>query len=104
MLRRTLLSLVNLAVLAAVTTVWLTLPAYSTYAVYGCLGWIVAALALMYSAWGNRPVGATAAPAPLATGTSGGGPGALDFCIYCGTTFGPGATRCAACGRAARPA
>jgi hypothetical protein len=101
MLLRTFLSLVNLGVLFSTLTIWLLLPGLSTYALYACLAWVVLAFALMYSSWGNRPIGATpriagGGSAPLAPGI--GGP--LDFCIFCGTTLPVGATRCPACGHA----
>jgi hypothetical protein len=111
LLARTLLSLVNLGVLGATLAVWFTLPQYANYALYACLGWVVVAFALMYSAWGNRPFGA---PAPVGAGGAspagaGGAPGSLavpslppvDFCIYCATTLPVGASRCPACGHAA---
>jgi len=107
---RTVLSFVNLAVLGATLTIWFVFPAYSTYALYACLGWVVAAFVLMYSAWGNRPVGLAARSAPAGSGplpsrnpSAGGGGGRstvppVDFCIYCGTHLPASAVRCGACG------
>ncbi len=115
MLARTFLSLVNLAVLSVTVVVWFVAPLpYSTYALYGCLAWVVVAFAMMYSAWGNRPLGipARSAPAgaPLPSGPTGGGRGAgvggagplapLDFCIYCAASLPANAGRCPACGHA----
>ena len=110
MLVRTFLSLVNLAVLFSTLSVWLLLPAYSTYALYGCLGWVVVAFAVMYSAWGNRPFRAPARATAAGGGaaSSGGGVGAggaggappIDFCIYCAASLPAGASRCPACGHA----
>ena len=111
MLARTFLSLVNLAVLGGTLTVWFAFPAWSTYALYACLAWVVVAFALMYSAWGNRPFGVgtpaatTAGPgARLAGGGAAGGTPAalppLDFCIYCGSFLPVGASQCPACGHA----
>lgn len=105
MLVRTLLAVVNLGVLSVTLAVWVLLPAYSEYALYGCLGWVVAALVLMYSTWGNRRIGGSAdgptSGAPLAggTGTATGLP-PLDFCIYCAAPMPAGASRCPACGHA----
>jgi hypothetical protein len=113
MLARTLLSLVNLGALTATLAVWFAFPQYSTYALYACFAWVVIAFAVMYSAWGNRPVGASAhgvagatapAPAPAGAVRSVGGAGAmppLDFCIYCAATLPAEATRCPVCGHAA---
>jgi hypothetical protein len=102
MLARTALSLVNLGVLSATLTVWFLLPHYSTYALYGCLAWVVIAFALMYSAWGNRPLGTTGGAGAGLRGSdgSGGSRPPLDFCIYCATTLPVGASRCPACGHA----
>jgi len=106
------LSFVNLAVLGATLTIWFAFPAYSTYALYACLGWVVAAFVLMYSSWGSRPVGvaprSTPATSPPLAGTPGRGygggsrgvPPSVDFCIYCGTHLPASAVRCSACGHA----
>ncbi|HTP53526.1 MAG TPA: hypothetical protein VML94_00980 [Thermoplasmata archaeon] len=101
MLLRTFLSFVNLGVLFSTLAVWTLVPAVSTYALYFCLVWVVLALSLMYSPWGNRPIGRSAragagGSTPLVSGA--GGP--LDFCIFCAATLPAGATRCPACGHA----
>ena len=98
MLARTALSLVNLVVLTATLTIWFLLPHYSTYALYGCLAWVVVAFGMMYSSWGNRPIGAAAHPLSAAGDAPGSTRAPLDFCIYCATTLPAGASRCPACG------
>ncbi|MFY9717088.1 MAG: hypothetical protein WAK40_04045 [Thermoplasmata archaeon] len=101
MLRRTFLSLVNLGVLFSTLAIWLLLPTLSTYALYVCLAWVVLAFGLMYSSWGNRPIGParrTGGAGGAALPSSAGGP--LDFCIFCAATLPAGATRCPACGHA----
>jgi hypothetical protein len=112
MLTRTFLSLVNLGVLSGTVVIWFAVPQYSTYALYACLAWVVIAFAMMYSAWGNRPLGtrarSTAVGTPLPSGPTGGGrvvggasAGApLDFCIYCAASLPANAGRCPACGHA----
>ena len=99
MLLRTALSLVNLAALSATLVVWLALPAYSGIALYACLGWVMVAFGVMYSRWGNRPIGRRAGglTAEGAAPALGGGVG---FCVFCAANLAPGATRCPDCGRA----
>lgn len=104
MLARTFLSLVNMAVLGATLAVWYALPRYSDLALYACLAWVVVAFVLMYSAWGNRPLGAArplpaGAPAdPIGAGSSS---PPLDFCIYCAAPLPASMSRCPACGHLA---
>ncbi len=103
MLARTALSFANAGVLGATLAVWFLLPQYSTYALYGCLGWVVVAFGLMYSPWGNRRIRGTGSD-PGTTGASvrgaalAGAP--LDFCIYCAAQLPTAARRCPACGHA----
>jgi len=114
MMVRTLLSLINLGVIAAAVAIWLAFPQYAGVAVYGLLGWMLLTFIVMYSPWGNRPVssssnGAAApstasfgalpasAPLPSAPSTPASTP-TIDFCVFCGTTLPAGANRCPACG------
>ena len=72
MLVRTLLSIVNLGVIAVAVTIAFVFTQYAGLAVYALLGWMLVTFVMMYSAWGNRPVSASSggtrasgtAPAP----------------------------------------
>ncbi len=112
MQRRLALSLVNVAVAAAALFVWFELPQYSTYALYGFLGWIVVGTSLAWLAAGSPPVGvptpASGSATPLAPGAPAGpaakpgsGEPAIGFCIYCAADLPPDAVRCSACGHPA---
>ena len=112
MILRTLLSLVNLAVIAATVFIWFELPAIANVALYALVGWMFATFVVMYSPWGNRRVTATssggsapsgspfAAPAPtsLPLASNPSSAPALDFCIFCAATLPAGSPRCPACG------
>jgi hypothetical protein len=109
---RTLLSFVNLAVIAGTVVVWFEFPALAQVALYVLLGWMFVTFVVMYSPWGNRrvttaanePGAAAPSPfgAPLPTvGSAPARPAApLDFCVFCGTAVPVGAPRCPACGHA----
>ncbi|MGI0130327.1 MAG: hypothetical protein ACREDE_02575 [Thermoplasmata archaeon] len=107
MLFRTLLTLVNFGTIVAAIGVLLLYPQYAGLAFYVLLGWMFASLALVYSPWSNRRVGATpAAPgvrlspdAPLASATGHEHASSIGFCMYCATPIEPGTARCPACGR-----
>jgi len=98
-------AVVNVTILVAALAVELLRPQYAPYVAYIFLYGLVATLVLLFARpapGAARTVGppATAPGSPLPAG----GPATtLDFCVYCGTPYPPGATACAACGRAARP-
>jgi hypothetical protein len=106
MLRRTLLTLINFATIAAAISVLLLYPQYSGIAFYVLLGWMVGSLALVYSPWANRPIGSgkpgatppTASDAPLAASSGHVHASSLGFCMYCAAPIEPGTARCPACG------
>ena len=106
---RTVLSLINLAAIAAAFVVLVELPQFADYAFYGLLGWIVIGFVLLYVAGIGRPspmrAGGSGAALPSETAVGGAFPSpaaapepvALHFCIYCGTDLPSGALSCPAC-------
>jgi hypothetical protein len=103
MLLRTLLTLVNLATIAAAIGVLFAYPQYAGVAFYILLGWMAGSLVLVYGPWSNRQIGRRnstgAAPAPMApTRPSRPLPSDLGFCIYCAAPLAPGTPTCPACG------
>ncbi|MGA8542984.1 MAG: hypothetical protein WB947_05550 [Thermoplasmata archaeon] len=107
MLRRTVLTLINFATIAAAISVLLVFPQYSGIAFYILLGWMVGSLALVYSPWASRPIGSgksTVAPTapgdvPLANSSGHVHASSIGFCMYCAAPIEPGTARCPACGR-----
>jgi len=102
MVRRSVLSLVNVAVASAALIVWFRYPQYAMYAIYALLGWFFVSFSLVW-VLGTNPGGAPAGPLPSgAPGTGGRGTGSrpfrAGFCIYCAADLPPEATRCPACG------
>ena len=108
---RTVLTIVNFAIVVAVIGVLLVYPQFSGLAFYFLVGWLVAGLVLFYQPWSSRPVGGpTAAPAAAGAPSASGSPGVgaplpsapasapLDFCVYCAAPIAPTASSCAACG------
>jgi hypothetical protein len=105
MLRRTALTLINFATIAAAIGVLLALPQYSGIAFYVLLGWMIGSLALVYSPWANRPIGSGRGSAEPTVDNSPALPSAsghvhsssLGFCMYCAAPIEPGTARCPAC-------
>jgi len=110
---RTVLTIVNFAIVFAVIGVLLVYPQFSGFAFYFLIGWLVAGLVLFYQPWMSRPVGAgNPAPTPAAAGTAPAPtgfragpvssapapPARLDFCVYCAAPLASTESRCAACG------
>lgn len=104
---RTALSLANLVAIVAAFLVLFEFPAYSDIAFYALVAWIFVGFGLMYL---PRLRAAPAGPGTPLSGPfpGGGGPlpsggeaslsGAIDFCVWCGTTLPAGASVCPACG------
>jgi hypothetical protein len=108
MLRRTALTLVNFATIAAAIGVLIFLPQYSEIAFYVLLGWMVGSLALVYSPWAARPIGGgpevvpptTTNGTPLSSAAGHVHSSSIGFCMYCAAPIEPGTTRCPSCHRA----
>ena len=108
MLRRTVLTMVNFATIAAAIGVLLLFPQYSGIAFYILLGWMVGSLALVYSPWASRPIGGGTAPVlptttdgtPLSAESGHVHSSTIGFCMYCAAPIDPGTSRCPACHRA----
>jgi hypothetical protein len=121
--RRTVFSIVNVAVAAAAIYVWYRYPQDVMYAIYALFGWFVVSFSLLWVVGGSAR---THPAAPTASTASSGGapvPGArsaplrsapadaapsgpsapLGFCIYCAADLPADAHRCAACGHAVPP-
>ena len=103
MVRRGVLSLVNVAVVSVALVVWFRYPQYAMYAVYALLGWFFISFSLIW-ALGTNPVAPgggqplpSGASAPLSSGT-GPRPFRAGFCIYCAADLPAEATRCPSCG------
>ncbi|HTT14388.1 MAG TPA: hypothetical protein VMG81_01215 [Thermoplasmata archaeon] len=109
---RTVLSIVNFAILGIVILVVLLYPSLDVEAFYFLLGWMIASFALFYLPLGGRragagpPLGSAGAGFPGADPAAPGAPpaaplGSLGFCIYCAAPMTPGTPTCPACGYAA---
>lgn len=104
---RMVLTLVNFGTIAAAVVVLLRYPQWAGDAFYLLLGWMFASLALIYSPWAARSVGAprpgsgpsVSPDAPLATSSGHVHSSSLGFCMYCAAPLEPGTPRCPACGR-----
>jgi hypothetical protein len=101
---RTLVSLVNLGIIAVALGVLLLYPQYAGIAFYALLGWMIGTLVIAYGPYGSRRVGSSGTtPPPFPSSPT--GPAApipsghdFGFCIYCAAPLPAGARLCPSCG------
>jgi hypothetical protein len=101
---------INAALLVVLLVVILIAPAYSTFAFWAALAWLLSSLFLRRSTGVGRPAGTSGPLGSTPTGSSTAlgsasanrptvGAEGLGFCVYCGTNLAAGELECPSCHR-----